>query len=271
MSQKRTSKQPSVSSPNGVPFHSVTDATPMTQTRNSSNRTSDDIAAEIRSELRSILRSRRDLYAPLQRFERIADATSGTRYCVLFDMTPRKAIQGLKLGGLKQLKLPDEPIHDRILEFAKAVWHLKDRLHQFGKATNQPTDLNAIADQSSNLLVAADLSNKKKHGRNENRSKLNPHLDLVAFDTSNSGPIELYYDGAMKDKELIITNPVPIPFTVDILVQDGNAVLGDAREIVNKGLLDWLPVIQQLGILADDDPETKALCAILLDADSNAE
>lgn len=90
------------------------------------------------------------------------------------------------------------------------------------------------------------------------------------LETSNSGPIEFYYDGAMKDKELIVTNPVPIPFTVDILVQDGNAVLGDAREVINRGLLDWLPLVQRLGILGGDDPETKALCTILLDPDPNA-
>lgn len=243
----------------------------MTQTRVSANRTSDEIATEIRSELRSILRACRDLYTPLQRFEPITDPDGRTRYYVLFDMNRRKAIHGLKLGGLKQLKLPDEPIHDRVLEFAKAVWHLKDRLHQFAKATNQRADLKGIADQSTNLLVVADLANKKKHGRNENRSQLNPHLDLVAFDTSNSGPIEFYYDGAMKDKELIVTTPVPIPFTVDLLIHDGNAVLGDARDIINKALLDWLPVIQQLGILSADDSETKALCSILLpDAGPNA-
>ncbi|MBN1591017.1 MAG: hypothetical protein JW888_16005 [Pirellulales bacterium] len=242
----------------------------MTQARTSGKRTSNDIAAEIRSELRSILRLRRDLYAPLQRFERIADPANGTRYCVLFDMNPRKPIQGLKLGGLKQLKLPDEPIHDRVLEFAKAVWHLKDRLYQFAKATNQPADLNAMADESSHLLVTADLSNKKKHGCNDNRSKLNPHLDLVAFDTSKSGAIEFFYDGAMKDKELIVTSPLPIPFAVDILIQD-DAVLGDAREIINKGLLEWLSVIQKLGILAGSDPATKALRMILLDADSSVE
>lgn len=242
----------------------------MAQTRTSASRTSDDIAAEIRSELRSILRARRDLYAPLQRFEPITDSDGGTRYYVLFDMNPRKAIQGLKLGGLKQYKLPDEPIHDRVLEFAKAVWHLKDRLHQYAKTTNQSIDLNAVADNSTNLLIAADLANKKKHGRNEDRSKLDPQLDLVTFDFSNSGAIELYYDGAMKDKAVIVTNPVPVPFTLEVRGR-GDIVLGEAREIINNALIDWLPVIQQLDVLAADDRETQALCMILLDAETNAE
>lgn len=243
----------------------------MTQTRISADRNSDEIATRIRSELRSILRVRRDLYTPLQRFEPITDPDGRTRYYVLFDMNRRKAIQGLKLGGLNQLKLPDEVIHDRVMEFAKAVWHLKDYLNQFAKATKQLVDLKRIADQSPYLLIAADLANKKKHGRNNNRSQLHPHLDLVAFDTSKSGQIEFYYDGSMKEKELIVSNPVPIPFSVDILIHDGNVVLSDARDIINKALLDWLPVIQELGILSDDDSETKALCSILFpEVDPNA-
>lgn len=239
----------------------------MSQNRTFTKQASHKIASEIRSELRSILRLRRDLYAPLQRFEPLADPSGGIRYYVLFDTNPRKTVQGIKLGGLKQISLPDEPILDRVLEFAKAVWHLKDRLHQFARATNQQVELDAVANQSTNLLVVADLANRKKHGRSENRSKLDPHLDLVAFDTSRSGPIEFYYDGAMKEKELIVTNPVPIPFTVDILAQEGNTVLGDARQIINNALLDWLPMVQQLGILSAYDPETTALCAILLDAE----
>ena len=180
-------------------------------------------------------------------------------------------IQGLKVGSLKVLKLPDERIQDCVLEFGKSVWHLKDWLHQFAKATNQGVDLEAIANQSTDLLITADLANKKKHGRNENRSKLNPTLDLVKFETSNSGPIEFYYNGAMKDKELVVTNPVPIPFSVDILIHDSNAILGDALKIINNALFDWLPVIQQLGILSADDSETRTLRSILLpDADPNA-
>ncbi|MGA9347393.1 MAG: hypothetical protein WBW48_01135 [Anaerolineae bacterium] len=244
----------------------------MSQARVGANRTADEIATEIRAELRSILRARCDLYTPLQRFEPIASESGGqTRYYVLFDMNRRIRFEGLKLGGLKTFTVPDERIYDRVLEFAKAVWHLKDRLHQYAKATHQQVDLDGIANQSANLLVCADLANKKKHGRNQNRSKLNPHLGLVKFDTSNNGPVEMYYDGAMKDKELIVANPVPIPFSVDILIHDGNAVLGDAREIINSAFCDWLHVVQQLSILSGGDPETKALCGILFDdTDPNA-
>jgi hypothetical protein len=236
----------------------------MLQKMKSPNRTTDDIANEIRAELRCILRARRDLYTPLERFEPITDSNGTTRYYVLFDMHGRSRIQGLKLGGLKAFRAPDERIYDRIHEFAKAVWHLKDRLYQYAKATAQQVDVDHIAKLRNDQLVCADLANKKKHGRNENRSKLDPHLGLVSFDTSNNGAIEMYYDGAMKDKELIVAEPVPISYSVDILDQD-KTVIGDARVIINRGFNGWLPLIRQLGILSADDPETKALRSILFD------
>jgi hypothetical protein len=235
----------------------------MNQTRAAASRTPAEIATEVRAELRSILRARRDLYTPIDRFEPIAESGAQTRYYVLFDLHRRIPIQGLKFGGLKQLKLPDEGIHDRVLELAKAIWHLKDRLHQYARAINRNVAEEALAQQDLNLLVCADLANKSKHGRNENRSKLNPHLDLVTFDTSNCGSIELYYDGAMKEKELIVGNPVPIPFHVDVLIHDGNAIFGDVREILSSAMNGWLPVIQTLGVLSADDSETKALYTIL--------
>ncbi len=225
-------------------------------------------AAEIRSELRSILRARRDLYSPIERFEPTTDSDGKTRYYVLFDMHRRLRIEGLKLGGLNELKLPDEGIQDRVLEFAKAVWHLKDRLHQFARATNQAVDLDAVADRSMELLICADLANKKKHGRTGNRSKVSPVLDSVRFDTSRCGAIEFYYDGAMKYKELIVSNLAPIPFTVAILQEGTAAVLGDSLVTINQALCNWLPVIQQLGALSNEDPETAALKGILFPDDT---
>jgi hypothetical protein len=72
-------------------------------------------------------------------------------------------------------------------------------MHQWIKATNSQGD----ADAWSNIRVSTrvlDLANWKKHGRHENRSKLSPHLTQVAFDTSRSGPIEMFYDGAIKNR-----------------------------------------------------------------------
>jgi hypothetical protein len=177
-----------------------------------------------------------------------------------------KEIRGIQIKT-NVLGLPDETIHDRVLEFAKTVWHLKDRLTQLADAIRQSIDLDAIAKQSTNLLVSADLANMKKHGRCENRSTLNPQLGPVKFDVSKSGPLELFYDGAMKCKELVVTHPVPIPFAVDVLVHDGASALGDARDIIKLAFLDWLPIIQQLGVLSANEPEAAALHSILLAPD----
>jgi len=238
----------------------------MSRTRKPAQFTADKIAKEIRAELRSTLRARRDLYAPIQRFEAITEANGHTRYYVLFDMNPRKQITGLRFGGIKELGLPDERIHDRVLEFANAVWHLKDRLHQYAKATGTRIDCDEHAKQCQPLLVCADLANKKKHGRNENRSGLDPSLDIVKFNMSGNGAVEVYLDGVMNDKEVIVEKNVPIPFAVNILVQgDGKTALGDAREIINLGFEHWLPLIERLGVLNAGDRESHALRNILFD------
>lgn len=220
----------------------------------------ENIAAEIRRELRSILRLWNDLRAPLQKFEPLNPLLAERpRFYVAFDLRPRRRITGLKLGGLPNLSLPDERIQGAVWEFAEGVWHLKDRLHQWVKATGNNTDVEAFVKTSQRLLICADLANMKKHGRSENRSKLDPQLGNVIFDTSKSGPIEFFYSGAGKDKELLVTNPVPIPFSVELLIHDGTASLGDAVEIIHQAFTDWLPLIQKLGILSGDDNETKLL------------
>lgn len=213
---------------------------------------------------------RRDLYAPVQRFEPITDDDGTTRYYVLFDMHPRKQFTGPKFACLKQWMVPDERIEGEVLAWANAVWHLKDRLYQLAKSINHSVDLDAYANAHPHLLVCADLANMKKHGRNENRSTLNPHLGPIQFDTSKNGSAEFYYDGAMKDKELIVSNPVPIPFRVDVLIGETDNVLGDALDVINNGLLDWFPVIKDLAVLQGDNPEAKALRIILFDENEPA-
>lgn len=224
-----------------------------------SKRKPKDVPGEIRRELRSILRLLADLRAPLQKFEPLKPPPEGPRFYVAFDLRPRRRISGLKLGGLGKLSLPDERIQGAVWEFAERVWHLKDRLHQWVKATGDNTDVEAFAETSQKLLMCADLANKKKHGQTENRSKVNPDVGNVNFDTSKSGPVEFFYSGAGKDKELLVTNPVPIRFTVELLIRDGTASLGDAVEIIHQAFTDWLPLIQKLGILSEDDNETKLL------------
>ena len=225
-----------------------------------SNKRVDSIGAEIRRELRGILRLWNDLHAPLQKFEPLNPSPAeGPRFYVAFDLRPRRRITGLKFSGLPSLSLPDERIQGAVWEFAEHVWHLKDRVHQWVKATGDNTDVEAFVKTSQRLLICADLATKKKHGRSENRSRLSPQLGNVNFDTSKSGPIEFFYSGPSKDKELLVANPVPIPFTVGLVVHDGTASLGDAVEIIHQAFTDWLPLIKKLGILSGDDNETKLL------------
>ncbi len=211
-----------------------------------------DVLDGIRVELRSILRQRDCLRRPLQMFLPVANRTEGEpRYCVVFDNRSRRRIEGLRIR-VKTIQLPDEKIHDDILNFAQSVWHFKDRLKQWTKIQNTATNIEELANRSIHLLVCADLANQKKHGGMGNRSGLLPELDLVTFDTSRSGMIEFFYDGTNREKELLVANSVPIPYTVDILTERATKSLGNATDYICKAFAYWVPIIQQLGITSED-------------------
>lgn len=237
-------------------------------TRKRNKKSPTEICTEILAELRGIHRLRSDLVTPIHAFQPVGG--DGQCFYVAFDTKTRMPFTGLKLGGLKELKLPDERITDTALELAKAIWHLKDRLHSYCRATNVSSDIKAVTDNSTELLICADLANQKKHGAAENRSGLSPRLDLVTFDLSNSGPIEFYYNGALKHKEVIVTHTNPIPFTVDILIKDGSHSLGNAATVFTKAFRDWFPTIKSFGILGADNREAEALKDLLF-GDSKAD
>lgn len=228
------------------------------------------IASEIRVELRSILRQLRDLRTPIQRFER--DTTRGAdqpQYYVMFDMQPRLSITGLRLRT-RMMSLPDERIIDSVLELAKSIWHLKDRLQQWVKVgsplVRRGLDRSGIetwAKQSLDLLVCCDLANEKKHGGNENRSRQHPTVGQVEFDTSDSGIIEYYCDGATGTKELIVSNPVPIQFAVPVNSSTEKKVIGEAIDIMERAFKHWVELIRRLGLLDSSDPESLALRRLL--------
>ncbi len=223
-------------------------------------KSADQIASEIRAELRGILWLRDELRTPLQRFEPVKPPPmDGPVFYVTFDLRPRRHIKGLRYGSIQRLSLPDERIKDKVGEFAKAVWHLKDRLRQWVKVLASTTDVDTFANSSQELLICSDLANLKKHGRNKNRSELNPQLGNVEFDTSRSGTVEFFYDGAAKDKEVIVQHPVPIPYSVQLLIHDGSASMGNAIEIISRGFEAWLPLVQKLGVLDGDGREERFL------------
>lgn len=224
------------------------------------NTPSTKVAAEIRTELRSILRQKGELRKPLNAFGLDRSRPAGQpRYYVLFDQGRRRVVKGLRLGGLQVLELPDERIIDGVFELAKSVWQLKDRLKLWVKAQGLSTNIEAEANKSQHLLICADMANWKKHGANKNRSGLAPRITTVVFDTSQSGKLELYYDGATKQKELLVTTTSPIPFRVEVVGNNGTTQLGDAVDLIDAAFMDWLPVIQTVGVLSGKDRESEHL------------
>ena len=221
------------------------------------------IAKEIRVELRSIIRQIASLRRPLEMFQMMQNRSSGSpKYRVVFDNRPLRKIQGLQICT-KRITLPDEKIEDDVLNLTQSVWHLKDRFQQWAKIQSIRIDIEAVINQNKHLQVCSDLANKKKHGRTENRSGLSPYLSLVNLDTSKSGVIEIFYDGSFKEKELLVTNDVPIPYTVEILVNDETKSLGNAVDYICKAFHCWLPVIQEMAILNENDPESSELAKLL--------
>jgi hypothetical protein len=230
----------------------------MSGCRRPRKRSLERIAAEIRAELRSILRTREELRKPLSDFQLDQRRPPNVpRYYVAFDRRPRRPVQGLRCNAAS-LTLPDERITDEVLHLAKSLWHLKDRLHQWVKATDMGADVDAWWQGSTELRIAADLANQKKHGRHQNQSQLSPYLSEVTFDTSQCGMLELFYDGSMKDKELLVSLPNPIPFSIRVLA-GGSGAIGDVVAILDAAFRHWLPLIQRCGILAGADPESAKL------------
>lgn len=235
----------------------------MARTRTASSRRPARIADEIKTELRCILHDLCELVRPIGHFYASPERPVGVpRHFVCFDRSAHHEVLGLRRTILS-LTLPVESITELAALTAASVWHLKDRLNHFAKATGSATDSNAWANANINTQICGDIGNRKKHGHNQNFSGLNPRLaDEVVFDTSKSGVVELYFDGATKHRELLVTNPVPIPFRVQVL--DGaNAVLGNVTDIIRVGFDHWLPLIDQLGILSGTQRDDMALRDVL--------
>jgi len=72
----------------------------------------------------------------------------------------------------------------------------------------------------------------------------------------------MYYDGATKQQELLVSNPVPIPFRIDV-VDPSEVVLGNSTGIIRDGFDHWLPLVEKLGVLAGAGKEDLALREVL--------
>ena len=235
----------------------------MSGSRKTGKRSPERIGGEIKTELRNILHNLCELLRPLNRFYTSPERPVGVpRHFVSFDTTPHCEVMGFRTNSL-QMRFPVETISDRVALLAAAVWHLKDRLNHYVKATRSAADSDAWANSDRNLQICGDIGNHKKHGHNENRSRVNPRLvPEIVFDTSRSGLLEIYYDGATKHRELLVSNTIPIPYRVDVATGTGT-IIGDAATIIRAGFDHWLPLIHQLGVIAGPGRDDAALRDIL--------
>src|SRR5947209_19708968 len=117
----------------------------MSGSRKSGKRSKERIGGEIKTELRNILHNLCELLRPINRFYTSPDRPVGVpRHVVSFDTTPHREVTGLRTNIL-QMSSPVETISDRVALLAASVWHLKDRLNHYAKATRAAADSDAWA------------------------------------------------------------------------------------------------------------------------------
>ena len=161
--------------------------------------------------------------------------------------------------------MPDERVIDQSYELAGHIYHLKDRLHQYAKKSEQPRrkkdhplHVTRIIDQSIDLLTCGDLINLKKHGRTENRSKMTPSLGNVVYDTSVCGPVELQYDGSNKTTALLSSTTSPVARSIE-LMSNGELWRPNVLDTFVAAIEAWRPLIENNGLLRGADSESKFL------------
>ena len=174
--------------------------------------TAEKIKDEIRVELRNIILYRQELLKPIDR-------------------------------------LDYEEVQKKIVAFAGAVYHFKERLAAWVKKRGLVTrpGIMDIACSSIPLQVCGDLFNAKKHGGNNNDSKLDLELSEMKLQTANE-TIGIRYDGQMKTGDLNRA----VPYCVEIYCSE-NRTLGDAVRYISRAFSQWTPVIRTIGLLDDSD------------------
>jgi hypothetical protein len=210
------------------------------------------IATGLRVELRSVIRQWEKLRHPLSLGEIVPRPES----------SPRHRVKGVQSY---------EDLQERVVQFAGSVWQLKDRFKLFVEAAklelrdwdaigrDVPTTIEEQAAKWMPLMLCADLYNAKKHGENRNRSGVDPVVSGVHLDTSTSGILGIWYDGARKIGDILTTNATPVPWGIEILSSDGTYSFGDAVVVVTRAFHYWFPFVRQLGVMDAQDPEWQAL------------
>jgi len=229
------------------------------------------VARELRSELRRFIRAWHALASPFCLFRKSDGRGIGLpQYFVCFDIgaRPRPGV-GLR-AGMKSLARPDERLDDAAHFFLGAIWQLKDRLKQWCTVRGLKLDVEGHVTRHSELLICADLFNRKKHGEHTDRSRMDPWIDLPVLDLSRSGVIEVLHDGAVKETLLYVTDANPIPCSMSVCREarrykqgarpaPSEARIEEVPALGLRALTKWLPLVHAAGVLTGDDPECTAL------------
>jgi hypothetical protein len=206
-----------------------------------------DIVREI--ELRILdIRQRADLLnTPISDFVKY----DGKVYVHFRDQTQHRSINGCCLGSGCSLYLPDVGLNGEVLDYAAAIWHLKDWLKKAIAEKSIGVDLEKHVDTSRELCICADLVNFQKHGgykkkKSGSRSGLDPKLSTCHFDLSHNGIVEFYYNGKTREKEITVQYPIPMPWQIDVLSGDEIINLGNVLFVLGRAFIHWQPIIQKL-------------------------
>lgn len=229
----------------------------------------------LRSEVRRSLRKLHALTSPLAYLLSVPNRNDNEpRFFVCLNVAdPPHDISGLRLC-LPELVIPEERIEDLVYDLARSIWQMADYIRAYSRKTNRQPQIKATLANSIDLLIAGDLTNHKKHIKFGTLSGTRPTVDRVCFDTSNSGTVELFYDGAAKRAAILTSHPSPINFRVPIMrAVDGPMAidseawrdmeeLGSSAKIMANALLAWRDTFSEIGLFDDCDsnPETKWIC-----------
>jgi hypothetical protein len=194
------------------------------------------VADGVQVELRGILRRWQLLRRPFDQFVQVEGLPEDHPRWRLVSFTSYEAVQ------------------DEVLAFAGGVWQLKDRLKKWVdvKRLSLSISIEKWAETNRPLLVCADLINAKKHGGPGNRSGYAPFLSGVHLILAHAGVLGMRYDGVNLLDEFLVTNPVPVPWRVEVWTSDGKGTLGDAVELIGRAFASWVPVIRTLKVLGSD-------------------
>lgn len=229
----------------------------------------DIVAQELRSELRRAFRKLDDLSSPIRLFVNHPHQSPPRPHLVACVLGPPRLY--LQNGvNTRHLAYPDERIQDLCFDFARCVWHLRDRFVSWYKSdpTLNEKKLNKYLHSRPDILVCSDLINWKKHGLIGEKSGQMPHVGGVHFDLSNSGIVDACYDGAAKEACITVSIPEPISFSVDIvdsaicdpysiIPPSPESIIDDAYTLFRRALLEYKQIANESGILNGADREAE--------------